>query len=55
MPEFHEREPEHQEWKRAVLAGELELEEVDTDQHNFRGASRPTIAVDGTRSSPGGS
>jgi alkanesulfonate monooxygenase SsuD/methylene tetrahydromethanopterin reductase-like flavin-dependent oxidoreductase (luciferase family) len=30
MPEFHEREPEHQEWKQAVLAGELELEEIDT-------------------------
>ena len=23
MPEFHGREPEHQEWKRAVLSGEL--------------------------------
>ena len=23
MPEFHDREPEHQEWKRRVLAGEI--------------------------------
>ena len=31
MPEFHAREPEHQEWKAAVLAGEIELDEIDTD------------------------
>ena len=31
MPEFHEREPEHQAWKAAVLAGDLELEELDTE------------------------
>jgi alkanesulfonate monooxygenase SsuD/methylene tetrahydromethanopterin reductase-like flavin-dependent oxidoreductase (luciferase family) len=30
MPEFHDREPEHQEWKRAVLAGQIELDEIDT-------------------------
>ena len=30
MPEFHERETEHQEWKRAVLAGDIVLEEIDT-------------------------
>jgi len=30
MPEFHEREPEHQEWKAQVLAGQIELEEIDT-------------------------
>ena len=53
MPEFHGREAEHQEWKRAVLAGELELEEVDTDPYNFRGASRPTIAPDGSRTQAG--
>jgi alkanesulfonate monooxygenase SsuD/methylene tetrahydromethanopterin reductase-like flavin-dependent oxidoreductase (luciferase family) len=29
MPEFHAREPEHQEWKRRVLAGEIDLPEVD--------------------------
>ncbi|MFQ5698320.1 MAG: LLM class flavin-dependent oxidoreductase [Myxococcota bacterium] len=30
MPEYHGREDEHQAWKRAVLAGEIELEEIDT-------------------------
>ena len=40
MPEFHEREPEHQAWKRAVLAGELELDEVDTAAHGF---TRPNL------------
>jgi alkanesulfonate monooxygenase SsuD/methylene tetrahydromethanopterin reductase-like flavin-dependent oxidoreductase (luciferase family) len=30
MPEFHARQPEHEEWKRAVLAGELDLPEIDT-------------------------
>jgi alkanesulfonate monooxygenase SsuD/methylene tetrahydromethanopterin reductase-like flavin-dependent oxidoreductase (luciferase family) len=29
MPEFHAREPEHQAWKRRVLAREIELPEVD--------------------------
>jgi hypothetical protein len=31
MPEFQKMEPEHQEWKRQVLEGEIELEELDTD------------------------
>lgn len=30
MPEFHALEPEHQEWKRAVLDREIDLEEIDT-------------------------
>jgi alkanesulfonate monooxygenase SsuD/methylene tetrahydromethanopterin reductase-like flavin-dependent oxidoreductase (luciferase family) len=30
MPEFHERDGIHQEWKQQVLAGELDLEEIDT-------------------------
>ena len=29
MPEFRSREPLHQEWKRRVLAGEEQVEEVD--------------------------
>ena len=32
MPEFHDREEEHQEWKRAVLAGER-----DARDHRHRG------------------
>jgi hypothetical protein len=35
MPEFHALEPEHQDWKRRVLAGELDLEEIDTEPYNF--------------------
>ncbi len=55
MPEFHEREAEHQAWKRAVLAGELELEEIASERYNFRGSAKPTIAADGSRASPAGS
>ena len=29
MPEFHERDSEHQQWKSAVLTGDIELEEVE--------------------------
>ncbi|HBC53233.1 MAG TPA: LLM class flavin-dependent oxidoreductase [Alphaproteobacteria bacterium] len=30
MPEFHAMEDDHQQWKQAVLNGELELDEIDT-------------------------
>ena len=43
MPEFHAREPEHQEWKQAVLAGDIELEQIDTAPHSIRGSAAPTI------------
>ena len=36
MPEFQDAEPEHQEWKRQVLEGEIELEELDTAPHQSR-------------------
>ncbi|HUF32953.1 MAG TPA: LLM class flavin-dependent oxidoreductase [Acidimicrobiales bacterium] len=36
MGEFHGREDEHQAWKRAVLAGDIELEELDTEAHAGR-------------------
>ena len=52
MPEFHAREPEHQEWKRKVLAGEIELEEVDAKASTVHAGARPTIATDGTRTPP---
>jgi hypothetical protein len=35
MPQFHDLEAEHQEWKQQVLAGELDLEEIDTEPYNF--------------------
>lgn len=42
MPEFHAREGEHQQWKSAVLAGELELDDIDTDPFNFRTRQTPS-------------
>ncbi|MCZ6504265.1 MAG: LLM class flavin-dependent oxidoreductase [Gammaproteobacteria bacterium] len=42
MPEFQAREKEHQQWKQAVLNGELELEEIDTDPYNFKARGKPT-------------
>ena len=36
MPEFQQRDAEHQKWKQAVLAGELELSSIDTDDYNSR-------------------
>ncbi len=42
MPEFHARDAEHQEWKQSVLAGELQLEDIDTDPFNFKARGAPT-------------
>lgn len=42
MPEFHEREPQHQEWKSAVLAGDIQLEEIDTDRYQMKTNQTPT-------------
>ena len=42
MPEFHELEDEHQKWKQAVLAGEIELEDIDTEPFNVTARARPT-------------
>jgi alkanesulfonate monooxygenase SsuD/methylene tetrahydromethanopterin reductase-like flavin-dependent oxidoreductase (luciferase family) len=41
MPEFHAMEDDHQEWKRQVLAGTIELPEIDTDPYNFVSAQSP--------------
>jgi alkanesulfonate monooxygenase SsuD/methylene tetrahydromethanopterin reductase-like flavin-dependent oxidoreductase (luciferase family) len=46
MPEFHAREPEHQAWKRAVLAGEIQLEEVNLEAYTFRTSAAPSIPSD---------
>lgn len=45
MPEFHERDGEHQAWKQAVLAGDLELEEIDTDPYNAYSLQSPVSEV----------
>ncbi len=42
MPEFAAREDEHQSWKAAVLAGEIELEDIDTEPFNFNVRQTPT-------------
>jgi hypothetical protein len=42
MPEFHAREEEHQEWKRGVLAGDIVLEDIDTEPFNFSRGREPT-------------
>ena len=36
MPEFHANIPGHEEWKAQVLAGEIELEEIDTEPFKDR-------------------
>ncbi len=51
MPEFHAMEPAHQDWKRKVMAGEIELEEIDTAPYRDRfgkklAAIKPTDKVD---------
>jgi len=33
MPEFHAMEPDHQTWKAEILAGERQLDDVDTHGH----------------------
>ncbi len=48
MPEFHDREPEHQEWKRKVLAREIELEEIDTQPYNMPTNQTPSSKLTAT-------
>jgi len=36
MPEFHANIPAQEDWKRQVLAGEIELEEIDTQPFRDR-------------------
>jgi hypothetical protein len=36
MPEFHEHETQQREWKEQVLAGDIELEEIDTAPYRDR-------------------
>jgi alkanesulfonate monooxygenase SsuD/methylene tetrahydromethanopterin reductase-like flavin-dependent oxidoreductase (luciferase family) len=45
MPEFQGLESEHQEWKQAVLAGDLKLDEIDTALHSFEHRARPSEAA----------
>lgn len=45
MPEFHERDGDHQAWKKAVLAGDLELDEIDTDPYDAYSLQSPVSEV----------
>jgi alkanesulfonate monooxygenase SsuD/methylene tetrahydromethanopterin reductase-like flavin-dependent oxidoreductase (luciferase family) len=45
MPEFTAMEEEHQEWKRKVLAREIELAEIDTDPYKDRGGVGKGVAI----------
>jgi alkanesulfonate monooxygenase SsuD/methylene tetrahydromethanopterin reductase-like flavin-dependent oxidoreductase (luciferase family) len=45
MPEFQAREPEHLEWKAGVLAGEIELDDIDTAPFNYVTSQTPAAKV----------
>ena len=46
MPEFHANIPAHEAWKKAVLAGDIQLEEIDTEAFNVRyGPKSVTVAA----------
>jgi len=48
MPAFHSRQKQHDEWKAAVLAGEIILEDIDTEPFNMKARGKPTMpASDG--------
>ena len=36
LSRLFDREPEHQAWKQQVLAGDIELEEIDTTPYSVR-------------------
>ena len=35
MPEFHDRQPEHDAWKADVLSRRIELEDLETEGYNI--------------------
>ncbi|HVM53897.1 MAG TPA: LLM class flavin-dependent oxidoreductase [Acidimicrobiales bacterium] len=43
MPEFHDRESEHQDWKQQILAGEIEVPEVDLTPYRRPTNATPTL------------
>ncbi len=45
MPEFHADEPAHQAWKQRVLAGEIELDEIDTTPYQMRSNQTPSKSL----------
>ena len=63
MPEFVGREPEHQQWKQGVLAGDIKLADIDTEAYNVSRGRGPTLPpseelrnmISGTVGRPGAS
>jgi alkanesulfonate monooxygenase SsuD/methylene tetrahydromethanopterin reductase-like flavin-dependent oxidoreductase (luciferase family) len=53
MPEFQAREAEQREWKRAVLAGEIALDEIDTRPFDMRSNQTPTKPREELEARPG--
>jgi alkanesulfonate monooxygenase SsuD/methylene tetrahydromethanopterin reductase-like flavin-dependent oxidoreductase (luciferase family) len=49
MPEFQARHPEHEDWKRRVLGGEIELEDIDTEPYDQISNQTPTKKLDERR------
>lgn len=45
MPEFQARDAAHQEWKRAVISGEIKLEEIDTAKYDAYTLQSPVAKV----------
>lgn len=43
MPEFHDRQSHHDQWKQEVLAGERILEDIDTEPYNFAARGKPSL------------
>ena len=35
MPEFHDRQPQHEAWKEKVLSGEIRLADLDTGRYDL--------------------
>ena len=51
MPEFHDHGARRtQEWKREVLAGEIELDEIDTEPYTLDHAAVAEVAARAWRS-----
>lgn len=43
MPEFQERQAQQDEWKAAVIAGDIALEDIDTDPFNVVARGKPSL------------
>jgi alkanesulfonate monooxygenase SsuD/methylene tetrahydromethanopterin reductase-like flavin-dependent oxidoreductase (luciferase family) len=53
MPEFHDKEPEHQAWKAGVLAGDIILDHIDTARYDMYSLQTPTSNAKPSGGRPG--